>query len=159
MNLDKIKDEILARLSAAGIAVFHGNPPQMESVPVVMWDTARHPGYQEFIETAKAAGVRLVVCHVETLERAAIEDSLERLGEAELERDSRRALEIRLRDLRPYEGFTGALEFSYGLEGRIFLFELRTEWYEEFLDILDQLDEAFAATEEDGGSMGFFSRN
>jgi hypothetical protein len=38
---------------------------------------------------------------------------------------------------------------------------LRTDWYEEFLDILDQIDEAFAAgTEEDGGPMGgYFSRN
>ncbi len=161
MNLDKIKDEIQAHLAAEGVAVFYGNPPQLESVPVVTWDTSRHPDYREFIQAAKAAGVRLIVSHVETLERAAIEDTLERIGEAELERESRRALEIRVRDLRPYEGFTGALELSFSLDHRVYLFELRTDWYDEFLDILDQLDEAFAsATEEDGGPMGgYFSRN
>jgi len=37
--------------------------------------------------------------------------------------------------LRAYEGFTCALELSFDLQARVYLFNLRAEWYEEYLDL------------------------
>lgn len=75
-------------------------------------------------------------------------------------RDDKRDLERRIRELSIYEGFICAIELSFDFEGRIYLFELQTEWYEEWHDILDQLEDAGPdGPEEAGGYGGFYSNN
>jgi len=65
--------------------------------------------------------------------------------------------------LRAYEGFTCLIELFFDKEAQSFLYGLRTDWYNEFLDILDEIDvgEPDVDDEEDqSGPMGeYFSRN
>jgi len=89
-----------------------------------------------------------------------LEDAAERLQACELAAEERRTLERRLRDLRAFEGFTCALELSFDHQGRLYLFNVRAEWYEDFLDLLEEIDAFLPEDEEEDDSMGgYFSRN
>ncbi len=91
-----------------------------------------------------------------------IDDAVARLEAAELPRDEQRPLERRLNSLRDYAGFTCDLELSFDHQGRVYCFSLRTEWYEDLLDILDEIDASYPEQEEEDGEGplgGYFSRN
>ena len=64
--------------------------------------------------------------------------------------------------MRAYDGFTCAIELSFDFEGRAYIFDLRTEWYEEFNDMLDDIEAAIPDEDEDddeGPIGGYFSKN
>jgi hypothetical protein len=66
-----------------------------------------------------------------------------------------------LSDMRAHEGSVCAIELSFDYEGRVFLFDLRTEWFEEFSDLLDEIQLLVAEPNNDDESPigGYFSRN
>jgi hypothetical protein len=64
--------------------------------------------------------------------------------------------------LRIYDGFVCAIELSFDHEGRVFLFDLRTDWYEEFSEVLDEIEmmDTGADDDDDDQTMGgYFSKN
>jgi hypothetical protein len=67
-------------------------------------------------------------------------------------------MERRLREMRRYEGYTCQIELSFDLPPRIYVFDLRTEWFQELSDMLDQIDEASDEPDLPGPS-GYFSKN
>ena len=157
MNLDTLKTEIETLLQDEGFAVFYGYSRVLESLPIVYWDCERYPDYKQFVRAAKAAGAKLIVFHQRELTPDQIDDALEQLESAEMPREDQRTLERRLNELRAYEGFTCALELSFDYEGRVFLFDLRTEWYEELSDILSELQ--VLEPDDDDTMGGYFSKN
>jgi hypothetical protein len=66
-----------------------------------------------------------------------------------------------LNELRSYAGFTCALELSFDHEGRVYMFDLRTEWYEELSDMLEDLHvmDTGSDDEDDDTMGGYFSKN
>ncbi len=128
-NLDTLRSEIQARLERESFAVFHGYSRMLDSLPIVYWDVERYPDYGSFLETAKAAGVRMMVFHQHEFSSEQVDHAIERLEECNLERDDYRAVERRIREMTVYDGFTCALELSFDFEGRIYVFDLRTDWY------------------------------
>lgn len=162
-NLDTLKGEIEGYLQDQQFAVFRGFPRMLDTVPLVYWDCDRYPDYQAFLATAQAAGVRLIVYHQHEFSAEQIDNALERLEEVELPREEYRSIERRLKELRVYEGFTCALELSFDLQGRIYVFDLRTEWYDELSDLLDELHMLGARGDEDEDDdtpmSGYFSKN
>jgi len=59
-----------------------------------------------------------------------------------------------------YEGFICEIELSFDHQGRVFLFDLRTEWYEEFSEILGEIQMLSADAEDNDTPMsGYFSKN
>lgn len=163
-NLDTLKSEIEGYLEDQGFAVFRGFPRLLDSLPMVYWDCERYPDFRAFLDTAKASGVRLVVYHQHEFASEQIDSALERLEEVELPREDHRSMERRLKELRVYDGFTCALELSFDLEGRIYVFDLRTDWYEELTDLLDDLHMLGAGPDEDDDDddtpmRGYFSQN
>lgn len=162
LNLDTLKDEILEYLDAGGFVIFRGYSRLGDTDSFVAWDSDHYPDFRMFLNAAKTAGVRLIVYHAREFSVAHVEDGLERLEASELSRDEQRSLERRLREMRSYDGFTCAIELSFDYQGRVYLFNLRSDWYEEYLDVLEEIDAAIPdeEEEEDGGSMGgYFSRN
>lgn len=164
-NLDALKGEIETYLVDQGFAVFRGFPRMLDTLPLVYWDCDRYPDYKAFLGAAKAADVRLVVYHQHEFSADQVDSALESLEDAELPIEDQRAMERRLKDMRVYDGFTCALELSFDFQGRIYVFDLRTEWYEELTDLLDDIHMLNAGTdddeEEDGDSpmSGYFSKN
>jgi hypothetical protein len=103
-----------------------------------------------------------VVFHHREFSRDIVDDALDRLEAAGMAQDESRPLERRLKELRKYEGFTCALELSFDYEGRIYVFDLTTDWYDELSDILEEIDLNSMDDEDDdeeGPLSGYFSQN
>lgn len=161
-NLDELKNEVLQFLETQGFVIFHGYSRLADADSFVAWDTDRQPDYRQFLDAAKRAGVKLVVYHYREFAKGHLEDAAERLEACDISSEEQRSIEKRLREMRAYEGFTCALELSFEFEARVYLFNLRAEWYEEFLDLLEEIDAAMPEDEdeEDDDSIGgYYSRN
>jgi hypothetical protein len=161
MNLDTLKTEIEAYLEEEGFAVFYGYSRVLDTMPIVYWDTERYPDYRMFLKAAKAAGGKVLVFHQREFSSSQVDDAVEQLEAAELTREEYRTVERRLNELRIYDGFTCALELSFDHQGRVFLFDLRTDWYNDLSEILGDLDLMDTDSEdEDNNPMGgYFSKN
>jgi hypothetical protein len=60
-NLDILKPEIELYLEETGLAVFYGYSRPLESAPAVYWDCDQYPDYRLFVQSARAAGAKLIV--------------------------------------------------------------------------------------------------
>jgi hypothetical protein len=161
LNLDELRIEVVKHLESQEFVVFHGYSRLADTDSFVAWDVDRKPDYREFLETARNAGVKLIVYHWREFSKAHVDEAAERLEGCDISVEERRSLEKRLRELRPYEGFTCALELSFEFEARVYLFNLRADWYEEYLDLLEEIDSSMPDDEdEDDDSIGgYYSRN
>jgi len=155
LNLDTLKQEILGYLENAGFAVFHSHPGGLEGMPMVTWDAERYPDYQIFLDTARKIGCNMVLFASRDFDPTEIEEALEQLEETDISTEERRDLERRLRSMRGYEGVTCSLELAFDHHARMYVYELRPDWYEEFLGVCDEITSHLPVEEdEDDGSMG-----
>ncbi len=164
LDLETIRAEMLSYLQANDFAVFYGYSRMLDSLPFVYWDVDSHPDFRAFLDVAGKAGVKLVVFHYRAFTLDQIDDALERLEHTTMTREEKRSFEMRLRELQAYEGFTCTVELTFDFEGRIYIFELRTDWYQSLGEILSEIDETTDydddEDEEDQGPMpGYFSKN
>ena len=162
-NLDTLKREILERLEAAGVAIFRSNPGGLENMPMVLWDTTRYPDFQMFLEVAMQAGVKLVMFAAAEFQAEDIDEVLEQLEACELTREEQREYESRLRKMRAFEGVTCSLEVAFDYQSRLYVFEVQPDWYDDFLNIEDEIGAHLADAAETGGDEsslgGYFSKN
>ena len=162
LDLESLRVEIQAHLENSGLPVFYGYHRLLDTMAQVSWDTAGHPDYREFLETARAAGAKLIVFNHDAFSLSRIDEALEELEECDFPREEKRSYETRLRQLEAYEGFTSSLQLSFSLENRVYLFELHTEWFDALNNILGELDTALEEEEdeEEQGPLGrYFSNN
>ncbi|MBL8230277.1 MAG: hypothetical protein JNL98_17435 [Bryobacterales bacterium] len=160
-NLDTLKKEMHEHLATLNIAVFRGIVADLHRQGLVLWDVRREPDFRKFIECGRQLGVKMMLLSHGELDPAMIEDAVEKLGETDLPRDEQRSIERRLKELKPFAGFTCSVELSFEYQNRFYLFDLRTEWYEELLELMDQIDLSVTDGEmddEEDDSM-YFSRN
>lgn len=158
LNLDTMRSEIQDYIEARGIAVFHG-APRGDDAPAVYWNIETHPDYRTFLATAEAAGVRIVTLYANEFDADVIDEAVERLNESGLGRDERRAVEQRLGEMRGYGGFTCQIELSFDVAPRVYVFDLRTDWFEDLDDMLHRIDDAHEEPEDEGPLHGYFSKN
>ncbi|HZU24300.1 MAG TPA: hypothetical protein VFA04_02190 [Bryobacteraceae bacterium] len=161
INLDALKEEIEQHLAEHGVNVFHGYSRLLDSLPIIYWDVEHHPDFRAFLQVARNADAKILVFHQREFTPDHIEDALERLESGEIPADERRSMERRLKELRVYEGFTCAIELSFDHEGRIYVYDVRSEWYEELSDILEDISAYTNDVDEDdeGPISGYFSQN
>ena len=160
-DLEALKQQIEVALERRGCMVYRGLSRIEQDGPVVAWDTGRHPDADAFLDVAQRLGVRLVVLHTQELSGEMIEEAREKLGAARLERDEHRECEGQLKRLEGYAGFTCLIELSFDYEGRTYIYEVTTPWYQEFDRLIDDLEEALEISSDgDPGPMpGYFSNN
>jgi hypothetical protein len=161
-NLDILKPEIELYLEETGLTVFYGYSRPLESTPAVYWDCEQYPDYRLFVQSAHAAGAKLIVFHQREFFSEQVDEAVEKLRSCGLPPQDSRHFEERLNDLRAHEGSVCAIELSFDHEGRVFLFDLRTDWFDEFSEMLDEIlllvpdpDEG----DDDSPIGGYFSRN
>jgi hypothetical protein len=163
LNLDTLRKEIVEYLQSRNMIVFHSLPRTGGPGPAaVYWDSTREPDFRRFLAAAEAAGVRLVTLYARELEEDLIDDTLEQLGAAHLDRDEERGIEMRLKEMSAYAGFTCEIELSFDLAARVYIFDLRTEWFDDLNDLVERIDAAYLDDEdEEEGPLGneYFSRN
>lgn len=160
-DLESLRTEMEAYLEDSGLAVFHGHHHMPDGLVQVAWDTARRPNFREFLAAAQKAGVRLFVFHYASFSLDQVDEALDQLEETDFTREEKRSYETRLRQLRAYEGFTCEVELSFSLDGRIYVYEAHTDWYESLNEIVAELDAALEEEEDetDGSMGGYFSNN
>lgn len=162
VNLAALRTEIQDYLVTRGIVVFPSFQRSGDPGPAVYWDTERDSDYRSFLAAAEAAGVRLVTLFARELDEELIEEALEQLADSNLERDERRAMDLRLREIRAYAGFTCEIELSFDLAARVYIFVLRTDWFDDLNDLIDSIEGNYLDSDEDqskGSGGGYFSRN
>jgi hypothetical protein len=161
LNLDTLKHEMLEYLASAGFAIFHGSPGGLDGLPMVLWDTERHPDYQMFLEVAQKAGIKVILFASREFETGEIDEVATQLDECEFSREEYRDYESRLRELRIYEGVTCTLELAFDYNSRLHVYEVQPDWYEEFLNIEEELMARMTGDdiEEDDSLGGYYSKN
>ena len=161
LNLDTVKREILEYLESSQFAVFRSHPGSLEGLPMVTWDIERYPDYQMFLETARKIGCKMILFASRDFDEAEIEEALEQLDECELGTEERLDIERRLRGMRGYEGVTCSLELGFDHHARMYVYELRPDWYEEFLAVCEEITCHLPVEEdEDDGTIGgIYSNN
>jgi hypothetical protein len=161
-DLETLRTEIQGYLEDIGVAIFHGYRRTGDSPVQVYWDTERHTDFREFVEAGRKAGARLIVFAHDAFSLDEIDEALDQLEDSRIGLEEKHTFEKRLRELQAYEGFTCSLELSFDLEGRVYVFELRTAWYQTLRDILAELELTAEQEEEDedrGPMPGYYSRN
>ncbi len=165
-DLDKLKTQLPPELESRGFVVFHGLARADDENGVVMWDAAQRPDYVHFLDCAGKLSVKVIVLSTRPFDNATIEDLQDELESLDFPPSERRDLERRLKALKPYTGFTANLEMSFDYNGTVYVYEVRSEFMNEFLSIMSEVDVGslpgggFEDDEPDtnpGG--GFFSRN
>lgn len=159
-NLDTLKNEIDSYLKQAGFIVFYGFSRSIDDTPEIDWDTAHHPDYKQFLAVAKDLGARLIIMHHRQFNAAVVDRALEELQSTGFEYDDQRHFETRLRELNMYDGFTCVIELSFDYNGTMYMYELRTDWYSELNEILEQLDIGGDSDLDDDETFGgYYSKN
>lgn len=162
-NLDTLRKEIPDHMRSKGIAVFQGFVNELHEQKLVLWDIENESDYRVFVDCAVQAGVHLIVFNCRNFRREMVDDTIERLEESELAREEQRTMERRLKELRKFDGFTCAVELAFEHQARFYIFDLRTEWYEELLDLMDTIEASISVNDldedDDEPIGGYFSRN
>lgn len=158
LNLETLSSEIREYLESRGMAIFHGEERDGENLATIHWDSLRRPDYRAFVAAAEAAGVKLVNMYVNEFDAELLEDALDRVDE--LPREERREVEKNLRELRAYAGYVCQIELSFDLGQRVYLFELRTDWFDDLNELLYRINDGLVEDDDEsplGG--GYFSKN
>lgn len=159
-NLDLLKKEIEEHLENEQFVIFHGEPHLLNgSEHAVYWQTERYPDYKQFLNTARALGIKLILLQSKEFTAAELQSVHDELDGAEVARDERREMESQLDDMRLYVGLTCSLEVSYAHEGNWYVFWRETDWYDEFNQIAEMIDLSEPPFEEDNSMGGFYSNN
>ncbi|HLH00611.1 MAG TPA: hypothetical protein VKX49_30175 [Bryobacteraceae bacterium] len=159
-DLNALKAEMEQYLQESGLVVFHSHARSLDSAPTIFWDTQRRPDFREFLQAAKTADVKLIVLHQREFAAEQIDDALEQLRDCEMPRDDFRDFERRLKQARAYDGSVCEIELSFSLQGTIYAFDVRTAWYQDYSEAVQEIDLLTAVDEDEDNSIGgYFSKN
>jgi hypothetical protein len=165
LDLDSLKAELLDYIAVEGFALFQTQAGSLEGLSMIFWDTDANPEYKAFLAVAKTAGARVVIYGHREFEAEEIDDALEQMKDCELGREERRSMERSLSGLRSFVGSTCTLEIAFDHQGRLYVFELVTDWFQTFADLSDLLLTASSADddedddESDSSFGGYYSKN
>jgi hypothetical protein len=145
-DLSRLHDEIVTGVTRQGLLVFPGYIS--DELPAVWWQGGSED-WQEFLRIGKAEGARTVCVSRTVLE----EEDLQEVAEWVEERTgpgSTNGDRARLKEFERYLGYTGEIRLGWVRDGVAYLFQVRTDWYEDFLELmaeaegegLDELDHA-----------------
>ena len=161
-NLDTLRHDIEQHLESRGLAVFRSYPraeSESSMTEAVHWDSQNYPDFREFVEAACAAGVRLITLYARELTAEIVETALAHLSDTKMERDERRALDTRLNEIQAYEGFTCQIELSFDHAQRTYIFEVRTEWFDELNDLVERIEYSYEDEGDENPLSGYYSNN
>jgi hypothetical protein len=155
IDLGTLKSEILDYLESSDFAVFRSHPGGLDGMSVIMWDTDAWPDYRAFLDTAKKTGEKLILFASRALTEEEIEEARDEIDSMDLEREERRDMERRLAAAKRHIGDTCSLELAFAHGGNQYVYELRPDWFDDFIDLCEEIDSAFATDEgDDAGNDG-----
>jgi hypothetical protein len=133
-NLISLKDDMVAFIAGHGLRRFNGYVT--EEVPTVLFEEDDPDGWKDFVEHAKAANAAFITMSEVILEKADVALLLEQLREQSFPDEDGPELDD-AEYLINHVGKTGYLQLGFAQQGVMFLFEISTEWYERFQQLME----------------------
>ena len=133
-NLLSLKDDMVAFIAGHGMRRLPGYVT--EEVPTVLYEEDDADSWKDFVEHAKAAGAPFVTMSEVVLEKSDVSILLEQLRGHDFPDDE----EIDIDDaeaLIKHVGKAGYLQLGFAHQGVMFLFEISTDWYDRFQDLME----------------------
>ena len=133
-NLLSLKDDMIAFIAGLGLRRMPGYVT--EEVPTVLFEEDNPDGWKDFVEHAKAANAAFITMSEVILEKSDISILLEQLqhhtsqDDGDLDIDDAEAL-------LKHVGKAGYLQLGFAHQGIMFLFEVSTDWYDRFQDLME----------------------
>lgn len=166
LNLDSLKEEILRYLGASHFVVFRGTPGALDDLAAITWDSESFPDYRMFLDAAQRCGAKVIVLIAPAFNEEDLEDIEAEIALSGMERDQARDIEKRLKRFRTYKGRTCILQMAFNYESQLYVYELQPDWYNEFLELTDEIDimlphdhDDDEEAGEDDSLGGFYSKN
>ena len=135
-NLLSLKDDMVAFIAGHGMRRLPGFVT--EEVPTVLFEEDNADGWKDFVEHAKAAGAPFVTMSEVVLEKTDIAILVEQLRNHEFSESDEFDLDD-AQSLLKHVGKAGYLQLGFAHQGVMFLFEVSTDWYERFQDMMDAI--------------------
>jgi len=133
-NLISLKDDMVAFIAGHGmrrLPAYIG-----DEVPTVVFEDEGPDAWKDFVEHAKAAGAPFVVMNEVVLKKADLALVMEHLHEEDLPPAIAEELED-AQYLVNHVGKIGYLQLGFAHQGVMFTFEVATDWYDNFQNLLD----------------------
>jgi hypothetical protein len=137
-NLISLKDDMIAFIAGHGMRRL--NAYVTEDVPTVLFEEENPDGWKDFVEHAKAAGAPFLTMSEVVLEKSDIAILLDQIRDQTFPDDETPELED-AEYLVNYVGKVGYLQLGFAHQGVMFVFEVATEWYDRFQDLLETVSE------------------
>jgi hypothetical protein len=137
-NLISLKDDMVAFIAGHGMRRMNGYVP--DDVPTVLFEEEDADGWKDFVELAKAAGAPFVTMSEVVLEKADVAALIERIRDQVYPDDEAQEIDEAERLVR-HVGKIGYLQLGFAHQGVMFLFEVATDWYDSFQDLLETVSE------------------
>jgi hypothetical protein len=137
-NLISLKDDMVAFIAGHGMRRL--NAFITEEVPTVIFEEENPDGWKDFVEHAKAAGAPFVTMSEVVLEKADIAILLDQLREHSFPDSAVEEIED-AEYLIKHVGKVGYLQLGFAHQGIMFLFEVATDWYDSFQNLMETVTE------------------
>jgi hypothetical protein len=137
-NLNVLRDDMVAFIEGHGMKRLPGFVT--EELPAIVWeDEARPESWKDFVEMAQHCGARFITFSEICLTEPEAEDLLDEAAGINFpDEESPEMAEAQW--LQQFKGKLGYIQFGFVHQGAIILHETTTEWYERYVELLDELD-------------------
>jgi hypothetical protein len=137
-NLISLKDDMVAFIAGHGMRRLNGFVS--EDIPTVVFEEENPDGWKDFVEHAKAAGAPFVTMSEVILEKSDIAILLEQIRSESFPEEVAEELD-EAEHLVRHVGKVGYLQLGFAHQGVMFLFEVATDWYDSFQNLLETVSE------------------
>lgn len=133
-NLISLKDDMVAFIAGHGMRRMNGYVS--DEVPSVIFEEENSDGWKDFVELAKASGAPFLTMSEAVLEKPDIATLIEEIRDQMFPDDESPEVEDAEKLLR-HVGKIGYLQLGFPCQGVMFLFEVATDWYDRFQDLME----------------------
>jgi hypothetical protein len=133
-NLISLKDDMVAFIAGHGLRRMNGYVS--DEVPSVIFEEENPDGWKDFVELAKASGAPFLTMSEAVLEKPDIATLIEEIRDQMFPDDESPEVEDAEKLLR-HVGKIGYLQLGFPCQGVMFLFEVATDWYDRFQDLME----------------------
>ncbi len=151
-SLLALKDDMIAYVTGHGLR----RVPAFisEDLPSVLWEDESNPdSWKEFVETAKAAGSAFLTMSEVVLTADDIQMLIEQVQELDFPDVETNELE-HAQSLMAHAGKIGFLQLGFAHHGILFVHETATDWYQQYQELLESLDDRSDIVFEQGDDDG-----
>jgi hypothetical protein len=133
-NLISLTDDMVAFIAGHGMRRLSAFIT--EEVPTVIFEEENADGWKDFVEHAKAAGAPFITMSEVVLEKADVAILLDQLRDETFPDDNSEEIDD-AEYLVNHVGKIGYLQLGFAHQGIMFIFEVATDWYDSFQNLME----------------------